>query len=310
MHHANRRGSLFIVLAALFWSTGGLFIKSVSLDAFGISLWRSSLAAITLYILYRINFFGKRSNPSAQNGLDPIPSRKEWYSLRTVSTAMVYAALLILFVMATKLTTSANAIFLQYTAPIYVLFFDPIISRTKIKLADIIAVFITIAAMGLFFIGEFDTSSVLGNILALASGLCFAAYALLLKHEKTTEAMRWQSVIVGHVIIVIIMLFLFLTGNALAVPQNIGEAGKLLFLGIVQIGVAYAFFTKGIHHVRALDALLISMLEPVLNPVWVYLGIGETPGEYAIAGGAIILAVVIIRTWSEGRKTSIPIPMP
>src|SRR2546426_577558 len=163
------RGSLLILTAALFWSTGGFFIKSVSLDAFGISLWRSSLAAITLYFFYRNNFRSERKNFAA-----------DWYSLRTLSTAIVYAALLILFVMATKLTTSANAIFLQFTAPIYVLFFEPLISRTKIKTADIVAVLVTIGAMGLFFVGKFETSSAIGNILALASGICFAAYTLLL----------------------------------------------------------------------------------------------------------------------------------
>jgi drug/metabolite transporter (DMT)-like permease len=190
---------------------------------------------------------------------------------------------------------------------VYVLFFDPIISRTKIKFADIIAVTITIAAMGLFFVGQFETSSVIGNILALTSGVCFAAYTLLLKHEKTSEAMRWQSVIVGHLIIVVVMLTLTSTGNAIAMPKNIEEVGMLCFLGVMQIGVPYALFTKGIHHVRALDALLLSMLEPVLNPVWVYLGVHETPSEYAIAGGAIILTVVILRTFYEGRKVVLKI---
>src|SRR5438046_3368288 len=104
----SRRGSLFILTAALFWSTGGYFIKSVSLDAFGISLWRSSLAAITLYIFYRLNF--KKTSDSGHRTPDfPRTSdSSEWLSLRTLSTALVYAALLILFVMATKLTTSAN----------------------------------------------------------------------------------------------------------------------------------------------------------------------------------------------------------
>ena len=299
MPNLKRRGSLFILAAAVFWSTGGFFIKYISLDAFGISLWRSGLASITLYIFYRFNFKADRKQFAS-----------EWYSLRTLSTAVVYAALLVLFVMATKLTTSANAIFLQYTAPVYVLFFDPIISRTKIKRADSIAVLITIAAMGLFFVGKFETSSVIGNILALISGVCFAGYTLLLKHEKTTEAMRWQSVIVGHLIIVVVMLILTLTGNAIAMPQNIQEAGMLCFLGVMQIGVPYALFTKGIHHVRALDALLLSMLEPVLNPVWVFIGVHETPSEYAIAGGAIILAVVIIRTFYESRRVSTILPLP
>ena len=202
-----------------------------------------------------------------------------------------------------------QCVFLQFTAPIYVLFLEPVISRTKIKLADIIAVFITIGAMGLFFVGQFDITSIIGNILALASGVCFAAYTLLLKHDGTSEAMRWQSVIIGHIIIVIVMLLLVVTGNAIAIPQNAGETGKLLWLGIMQIGVPYALFTKGIHHVRALDALLISMLEPVLNPIWVYLGIHEQPGEYAIIGGVIILAVVITRTFFEGRKAIATIPI-
>ncbi len=301
--HSTRRGSLFILAAALFWSTGGLFIKSISLDAFGISLWRSTLAAITLYVFYRINFSPRRSSQTPD-------SRKDWYSLRTLSTATVYAALLILFVMATKLTTSANAIFLQYTAPVYALFAEPLISHRKIKPADIIAVIITICAMGLFFIGKFETNSTIGNILALISGICFAAYTLLLKHEKTTEAMRWQSVIVGHVIIVAIMLISAISGAAMIVPKNMNEVGMLVFLGVMQIGVPYALFTKGIHHVRALDALLISMLEPVLNPVWVYFGVHETPSDYAIIGGAIILTVVIIRAFFEGRMDATPLPMP
>ena len=219
MSSPSRRGSLLILTAALFWSTGGFFIKSVSLDAFGISLWRSSFAALTLYLFYRNNFKTERNAFASQ-----------WYSMRTLSTAAVYAALLVLFVMATKLTTSANAIFLQFTAPIYVLFFEPIISKIKIKFADIVSVLITIAAMGLFFVGKFETSSVIGNILALTSGVCFAAYTLLLKHETTSEAMRWQSVIVGHLIIVVIMLILLGTGNAIAMPQNVEEIGKLVFL--------------------------------------------------------------------------------
>ena len=291
MPHTKRRGSLLILTAALFWSTGGFFIKSISLDAFGISLWRSSLATVTLYLFYRLNFKTQRKQYAS-----------EWFSLRTLSTAIVYSALLVLFVMATKLTTSANAIFLQFTAPIYVLFFEPIISRTKIKLADIVAVLITIGAMGLFFVGKFETTSVIGNILALVSGVCFAAYTLLLKHEKTSEAMRWQSVIVGHLIIVAVMSILTLSGNAMAMPKSVGEIGMLVFLGVMQIGVPYALFTKGIHYVRALDALLISMLEPVLNPIWVYFGVHETPSEYAIIGGAIILVVVVIRAFFEGRN--------
>jgi DME family drug/metabolite transporter len=293
MSNLKRRGSFYILLAALLWSTGGLFIKDVTLDGFGVSLWRSTFASITLYVIYRFTF-------SKQQLAE---QRRHWLASHTIIMATIYAALLVLFVLATKLTTSANAIFLQYTAPIYVLFFEPFISKTKVKRADIISVAVTISAMGLFFIGKFDTSSTLGNILALTSGVCFAAYALLLKHEKTGESVRWQSVIVGHVIIVASMLVMWLIGAMDPTVHSTKEASELIFLGVLQIGVAYSLFTTGIHYVRALDALLLSMVEPVLNPVWVFIGIGETPTGWAIIGGMIILAISAIRTYREGMAT-------
>ncbi|HET9137193.1 MAG TPA: DMT family transporter [Candidatus Kapabacteria bacterium] len=293
MSNLKRRGSFYILLAALLWSTGGLFIKDVTLDGFGVSLWRSTFASITLYVIYRFTF-------SKQQLAE---QRRHWFTSHTIIMATIYAGLLVLFVLATKLTTSANAIFLQYTAPIYVLFFEPIISKTKLKRADIISVAITISAMALFFIGKFDTSSTLGNILALTSGVCFAAYALLLKHEKTGESVRWQSVIVGHLIIVIAMAIMWFIGATDPTVHSAKEAGELAFLGILQIGVAYSLFTTGIHYVRALDALLLSMVEPVLNPVWVFIGIGETPTGWAIIGGMIILAISAIRTYHEGMAT-------
>ena len=293
-----KRGSLFIIIAALLWSTGGLFIKSVTLDGFGVSLWRSTFAALTLYFFYRRTF---RADLAAH--------QVHWLSPRTIAMAFVYAALLVLFVLATKLTTSANAIFLQYTAPVYVLFFEPIISKTKLHKSDIVSVAITIAAMALFFIGKFDTTSVLGNILALVSGVCFAAYALLLKHEGTTEPVRWQSVILGHCLIVISTLILWSFGKTDPIPSSVTQGTELIYLGIFQIGLAYTLFTKGIHYVRALDALLLSMIEPVLNPVWVYFGIGESPTGYAVIGGLIILIISAYRTIKAGQVTEVIMPV-
>lgn len=286
------RGSLFILSAALLWSTGGFFIKSVSLDGYSISLWRSSFAALTLFLFYRkIVPLSVRSNAS-------------WRSPQTVLTAFVYSALLVLFVLATKLTTSANAIFLQFTAPVYVLFFEPIINKTKLRSQDVVTVLITIGAMMLFFLGRFDASSVLGNILALSSGIFFAGYTLLLKHERTGEAGRWQSVIIGHLIIVAAMSILAFNGVTHPAPTSFGEFGMLLFLGVMQIGVPYSLFTIGIHSVSALDALLLSMLEPVLNPFWVFIGIGEEPSGWALLGGSIILSIVALRAWLSYRAIS------
>ncbi len=287
----SAKGSLLILTAALFWSTGGFFIKSIELDAYSISLWRSSFAAITLGIFYVLMV-----------GRD-VRQHSSWFSPQILVTSVVYAALLVLFVLATKLTTSANAIFLQFTAPIYVLFFEPIINKTKLKSADIIAVLITIGAMALFFVGQFDGKSVLGNILALSSGIFFACYTLLLKHERTGEAGRWQSVIIGHILIVVAMGIMAMMGTIDPMPHSSNEFLMLLFLGVLQIGIPYSLFTVGIHSVSALDALLLSMVEPVLNPVWVFIGIGETPSVYALIGGSIILAIVGIRAWLAFRAS-------
>ncbi len=289
----SSKGSLLILVAALLWSSGGLFIKSVSLDGYSVSLWRSSLAAITLFIFY------SRIVPKQVR----IASR--WFTPQILITATVYSALLVLFVLATKLTTSANAIFLQFTAPIYVLFFEPILNKTKIKGSDIITVLITIGAMALFFVGQFDSQAVLGNILALASGIFFAAYTLLLKHEKTGEAGMWQSVIVGHGIIVILMTVLTLIGITSPMPRDMNDVGMLIFLGVMQIGVPYSLFTVGIRSVSALDALLLCMLEPVLNPVWVFLGRAEKPSSWALIGGSIILAIVATRAYLSYKKNKI-----
>jgi drug/metabolite transporter, DME family len=273
--------SLYILIAALLWSTGGLFIKEVSLDAWGVSFWRSGFAAITLLAVYRV--------------VRPSGFRENWFTPFTLLSATCYALLLVLFVLATKLTTSANAIFLQYTAPVYVLFIEPMVTKSRMRRGDLWAVAISLAAMALFFVGKFEARSIWGNIAALASGVAFASYAVILKHERANEDNRWHIVIIGHFIIVAAMASVhFVSGTSISLGD--GDLPRLAYLGIVQIGLAYAIFTYGISRVRAIDATLIAMAEPVLNPVWVYLGIGERPTNYAIAGGLIILLVSIVRT--------------
>jgi drug/metabolite transporter, DME family len=283
-------GRIAVLAAALLWSTGGLFIKEVTLDPWGISFWRSSFAAIAIFAIYR-----------AMQGRAGIGTLRDWFSPFVLLSAFFFAFMLVSFVLATKLTTSANAIFLEYTAPIYVLFVEPILARTKLKRADLAAVLISTLAMVLFFIGKFEIQSFWGNIAALGSGIAFAAYALVLKHERATVESRWHIVIVGHGMIAVAMGFVALTGNT-SLALSGANLSRLLFLGIVQIGAAYALFTYGIAHIRAIDATLIAMVEPVLNPVWVFLGIGERPANFAILGGLIILSVSIIRTARGSRE--------
>jgi drug/metabolite transporter (DMT)-like permease len=264
---------LVLVLgAAILWSTGGLFIKATSLSAFELSFGRSLLAAITIAIV----------------------TRHEGFGLNRVSAiaAVLYAALLILFVLATKLTTAANAIFLQYTAPVYVLILEPIFYKEKFRRRDLLTVAVCVAGMSLFFVGKLRPQDLQGNLVALASGVCFALYFLLLRHSKARDVNRASSAIYGNLISVLICAPAFFGAARRGI--NPTDFACIAYLGVIQIGVAYILFTNAMARgLRSLDASIVGYIEPVLNPVWVFLFIGERPSGWAIVGGAIIIASVL-----------------
>lgn len=262
---------LFVLAAALLWSTGGLFIKATPLGAYELSFGRSLLAALTVAFLTRREGF-------RANGV-------------TLVAAALYAALLVLFVVANKLTTAANAIFLQYTAPVYVLLLEPVFYRERFRRSDAFVVLACVVGMSLFFVGQLRPQDVAGNLTALASGLCFAFFMLLLRHPRAGRVNRASSVIYGNLILCVA-----------TAPAFAGAAGELTardllivaYLGVVQIGLAYTLFTAGIARgVRALDAGVVGYIEPMLNPVWVFLFLGERPSRWAMAGGAIIVTAVL-----------------
>src|ERR1051326_2565316 len=184
VHGAQAPPLLFVVGAALLWSTGGLFIKWTSLSGLALSFWRSFFAAITVALITRHEGF--RINKL------------------TAVASVLYAVLLILFVLSTKQTTAANAIFLQYTAPVYLLILEPLIYKEKFRPRDLITVLICLGGMALFFVGQLRPQDVSGNLLALASGLCFALYFLCLRHPKAREVNRASSVIYGNILAVIV----------------------------------------------------------------------------------------------------------
>ncbi|HVF87838.1 MAG TPA: EamA family transporter [Pyrinomonadaceae bacterium] len=277
---------LFVVAAALLWSTGGLFIKATSLSVFEVSLGRSLLAAAT------VAFF----------------TRGEGFRLNRVTalSSVFYAGMLLLFVVATKLTTAANAIFLQYTAPIYIMILEPLLYKERFRARDLAVIAACVAGMSLFFVGQIEADGRLGNLAALISGVCFALFALLLRHPKTGEVNRASSVIYGNLLLASIAALSLLFAPALtrsAGRVSIGDLMAVIYLGVVQIGLAYTLFTLGIARgVRSFDAGIVGYVEPVLNPVWVFLFIGECPSRWAILGGAIIITAVILHTL-YGAKT-------
>lgn len=272
-----------MLAAAIIWSTGGLFIKWTTLSGLELSFGRSLLAAVTVAIFTRREGFG--------------------INRITLLASVLYAALLLLFVLATKETTAANAIFLQYTAPLYVLVLEPIFYKEKFRQRDLITVIFCVVGMSLFFVGKLRPQDVTGNLLALASGICFAFYFLLLRHSSARDVNRASSVIYGNLLVVLIAA----SAGLKALPNiNLHDALSVVYLGVVQIGVAYTLFTLGMARgIRSLDAGIVGYIEPVLNPVWVFLVIGERPSKWALIGGAIIVGAVVVHTTlkaKEGRK--------
>ena len=276
----NNRPLLFVLAAALLWSTGGLFIKWTSLSGIELSCFRSFFALLTVAIFTRHEGFGL-------NGV-------------TAVGAVLYAVLIILFVSATKETTAANAIFLQYTAPVYLLILEPLVYKEKFRRRDLVTVLVCIGGMALFFVGQLRPQDVAGNLMALASGLCFALYFLSLRHPKARAVNRASSVIYGNLLVVLVT-----APWAFSALRYVGshDLMSVVYLGVVQLGISYTLFTVGITRgVRSLDAGIICYIEPVLNPVWVFLVLGERPSRWAVLGGAIIITAVILHMFLDARS--------
>lgn len=266
---------LYLVLIAVFlWSTGGLFIKLTTLDAYQVTFFRSLFAAVTVMILTR------------KDGLK--------IDLFGVFTSIIYALLLFLFVWATKKTTAANAIFLQYTAPIYILILAPFVIGEKFHLRDLLTVAIVLAGMSLFFVGKLEISDYQGNIAALFSGVFLGLYIMLLRHPRAQGFNPTIAVIYGNLLLALINAP---TGISALPTMTSMDWFAVSFLGIVQIGISYVFFVRGVTGgTRPLDASLIGFIEPLLNPVWVFLFVGERPSQWAIVGGMIIIVAIAFHT--------------
>jgi drug/metabolite transporter (DMT)-like permease len=226
-----------------------------------------------------------------------------------------YAATLILFVTATKLTTSANAIFLQSTAPLYVLLLSPWLLKERVRAADVWFMGAVAMGLGLFFVGSDPVQATapnpaLGNLLGGLSGLAWGLTVMGLRWlgrrgESGEEVL--PTVIAGNALACLAILPLALP----VVGAGALDWGVLVYLGVVQVGIAYVFLTAGLKGVPALEASTILLAEPALNPVWVWLAHGEVPGRWGLAGGAVILIATALRTWLSARTpVTIVVPAP
>lgn len=269
------RARLALLAAAALMSTGGAAIKLCTLSSWQVASFRSGVAVLALLCLMSV--------------------RRRDFDRRALLGGAAYAATMILFVLANKLTTSANAIFLQSTAPLYILLLAPWLLGEPTRRADLAVMAAMAVGLGLFFVGEqtaFATAPqpLRGNLIAVLDGITWALTIMALRWSSRAAASSTAAMLLtGNVIAFLVCL-------PLAVPiERVSglDAGVVIYLGAVQITLAYLLASAGLRHVTALEGMLLLLLEPVLNPVWAALVHGERPGRWALLGGAIVLAATV-----------------
>ena len=273
------RSRLYLLAAAVLWSTAGAAVKLSSLSAWQLASGRSLIAALVLALA--------------------IPSGRKLPSRRGLLAALAYAATVVSFIIANKLTTSANAIFLQDTAPLYVLLLSPLVLRERPSRGELAAVPVFLLGLSLFFLDQLNPGQLWGNVIALGSGVAFALCILGLRAvgEEGSSVLVWGNLIAGFSVLL----------PALGGPSPTAlDLGLLVFLGVFQLGLAYTLFQRGLRETPAVEASLLILLEPVLNPVWTFLFTGERPGPWALVGGAIILLATAWRTLLGARGGEAP----
>ncbi len=282
----RRKAVLYLLATALLWSTGGLFIKWIDLHPLALAGLRSAISA--LFLLAATG----RLSPRRLRLLRQPPFRLSPLSL---AAGLSYAGVVILFVLATKLTTAANAIVLQYTAPIFVALFSYGFLGERVSGADWLTIGAVLGGLLLFFVGRLSPAGLWGNLIAIGAGMCFAWLALLLRRQK--DASPVESIILGNLLAALICLPFILRAR----PSPADWLG-VLYLGVVQLGAAYLLYSQAVPYVRAVELILIPVIEPLLNPVWVFLALGERPGLWGALGGVVVVGAVTFQGLRAARS--------
>ena len=266
-----------LIIAALCWSLAGILFKYVEWPALAVAGGRGIIAAGFLVL-----FCGRKLHFT-------------WTRLQ-IGAAVAYAACTVLFTLANKMTTAANAILLQYTAPVWVALFGAWLLGERTRPIDWLTIGAVLTGLGLFFYEGLQLNNLSGQLVALASGVAFAAMTILMRKQKDSSPL--ESIILGNVISFLIGVPALLTAPAMPASGWIA----LSLLGVVQLGIAYLLYSKALRHVTALESILIPVFEPILNPIWVMIFIGERPGLLALLGGLIVVGSITLRAVSSIRS--------
>lgn len=264
----NRRAVLFVFLASVCFSTGGLFIKLIPWSALAINGARNLIGAAVIGIYLRLSH------------------HRIVFSRSVITGAFSVIGVTTLFTLANKLTTAANAIVLQFTAPVFVILFMAVLYRQRPGRTDLIVCFLVLLGVVLFFVDGIRAGNLAGNLLALLSGVCYAGVFMINTGEKADAI---SSCFLGQ-----------MTAGILMTPLCLGETdfsfstlGAVLALGVIQVGAAYILFSVGIRGTPPVTASLITGLEPVLNPLLVAAFYGERISALAIAGAVIVVCTIL-----------------
>lgn len=277
-HHL--RGVFFVVAAALFWSFGGLWIKLIDMNGLAVAGGRSAIAAVLVWMYMR----GARVRMTRAIMLG----------------AVAYAGTVIFFVLATKNTTAANAILIQYTAPVYVALMSTRMLRERITRLDWATIVVVLIGMILLMLDGLGGGGMFGNVLALVSGIFFALCVIAIRMGRAGSAIA--MVLYGNILTAFIGL-----PFAVLSPPDASDLVYLMLLGVVQLGLGYILFVEGMKSVSAIEGALLPVIEPVLNPVWVMVFASERPSLETIAGGALIIGAVTLRSLAGARPAK-PVP--
>lgn len=280
MPNSHRRAALALLVASVLFSTGGAAIKSSHFTGWQIASLRSGIAGLTLLLL--------------------IPAARRGWSWRPLLVGTAYAATSVCFVLANRLTTGANAIFIQSATPLYVMVLSPLLLREPVTRRDVLFMLPIGVGLGLFLLGDQHPGitapdPAAGNLLAVASGMAFALAIIGFRWLGRGEARHGATVLTAAV------MGNFLAGLAtlpLALPlgnHSTLDWGILLYLGVFQIGLAYFFVARGVSRLPALEVSVLLLVEPVLNPIWTWLLHREVPGLATICGGALVLGATLAR---------------
>ena len=272
-------GIIEMLLCAALWSIAGIFMKLLPWNGFAVASLRSLVAGLTFAVYMLLT--GKRFV----------------FSKTTLLSGILTGCVYTCFACANKLTTSANAIVLQFTSPVFIVIFSAIFLKQKIRRMDLITVILTLAGIALFFFDKLETGYVLGNFVAIAAGMFMAGMFMAVGNIEGDA--RFSSILIGQAFTFLVGLpFVIATKPAL----NTTTVTAILILGIFQLGTGYILYVKASQHCPPLACCLLGVVEPLLNPVWVAIFDGEMPGIFALVGGIIVVVTITVWCALDGKN--------